>query len=332
MKTSLLSQLVTACVIGLLMILMPTMSEAQDPEFSQIYAASVYTNPALAGTGRCNLSGGGGRAAVNYRNQWPNISGNFVTSSASYDQHVEGLGGGIGFLVLTDNAAQTLKTTRASFMYAYKIKISRTFSVNLGAKATYFQKSLDWNKLTFGDMIDPRRGFVYQTNDVQKGSSVSNVDFSAGIMGYSDKFYFGFAADHLTEPNESFIGDTEAGRLPMKLTGHAGAMIPLEDGRNAKTFISPNILFRKQATFTQLNLGLYVKNGAMTYGVWYRNKDAFIATVGIETDNFKIGYSYDVTLSRLGIASGGAHEVSMGIVFPCKPKKRTFRTVSCPSF
>lgn len=301
--------------------------QAQDPEFTQFYANPLYLNPAMAGSKNCP------RVSLNYRNQWPNISGNFVTSSASYDQHVDGLGGGIGFLVLTDNAAQTLKTTRASFMYAYKIKVSRTFNINLGAQATYFQKSLDWNKLTFGDMIDPRRGFVYQTNDVQKGSSVSNVDFSAGILGYSDKFYFGFAADHLTEPNESFIGDTEAGRLPMKFTGHAGAMIPMDNGpRASKTFISPNILFRQQATFTQLNIGLYVKSGAMTYGVWYRNKDAFIATVGIETDNFKIGYSYDVTLSRLGIASGGAHEVSLGIVFPCKPKKRQFRTVSCPSF
>ncbi len=300
---------------------------AQDPEFTQFYANPLYLNPAFAGSKRCP------RISMNHRNQWPNLTGSFVTSSVSYDQHVDGINGGIGFLVMTDNAANTLKTTTASFMYAYKIKVTRKFNINLAAQATYFQKSLDWNKLTFGDMIDPRRGFVYQTNDIQAGQSISNVDFSAGLLGYSDIFYFGFAAHHLTEPNEGFINQGAASKLPMKLTGHAGAMIPLDNGpRTSKTFISPNILFRQQGTFTQLNIGMYVKSGVMTFGAWYRNRDAFIATLGIETDNFKIGYSYDVTLSRLGIASGGAHEVSLGLVFPCKPKKRQFRTISCPSF
>ena len=40
----------------------------------------------------------------------------------------------------------------------------------VGARATWFQKFLDWDKLTFGDMIDPRRGFIYQTGDVPRGN------------------------------------------------------------------------------------------------------------------------------------------------------------------
>lgn len=305
--------------------------KAQDPEFTQFYANPLYLNPAMAGSKRCP------RIALNYRNQWPNLTGSFVTSSASYDQFVDGLNGGIGFYAMTDNAANTLKTTRAAFMYSYKIPVNRKFSINLAAEAAFFQKSVDWNQLTFGDMIDPRRGFVYQTNDIQSGNAVSNVDFSAGMLGYTDVFYFGFAAHHLTEPNESLLGNSNDAnaKLPMKYTAHAGAMIPAGGGptyKKSSTYISPNVLFRQQGTFTQLNMGIYIKSGGMTYGVWYRNKDAFIATVGIETDNFRLGYSYDITLSKLGIASGGSHEVSMGIVFPCKPKRKQYRTISCPSF
>lgn len=304
--------------------------KAQDPEFTQFYANPLYLNPAMAGSKRCP------RIGLNYRNQWPNLTGSFVTSSASYDQFVDGLNGGIGFYAMTDNAANTLKTTRAAFMYSYKIPVTRKFSVNLAAEAAFFQKSVDINKLTFGDMIDPRRGFVYQTNDIVPGNAVSGVDFSAGMLGYTEVFYFGVAAHHLTQPNESLLGNSSDpnGRLPMKITGHAGAMIPMDSHGygKSKNFISPNVLFRQQGTFTQLNMGLYIKNGALTYGVWYRNKDAFIATIGLESDNFRLGYSYDVTLSKLGIASGGSHEVSMGIVFPCKPKKKRYRTISCPSF
>jgi type IX secretion system PorP/SprF family membrane protein len=304
--------------------------KAQDPEFTQFYSNPLYLNPAFAGSKKCP------RIVMNYRNQWPNISGNFVTTSVAYDQRVDGLNGGLGFIVMQDNAAQTLKTLRASAIYAYSINVTRKFTVNLGAEATFFQKSLDWNKLTFGDMIDPRRGFVYQTNDVPRGGTASGVDFSAGILGFSDKFYFGFAAHHLTEPNESLLNnDTPESRLPMKFTGHVGAMIPIDGGNGytkSKTFISPNLLFRNQGTFNQLNMGLYVKSGVMTYGAWYRNRDAFIVSVGIDADNFRIGYSYDVTISKLSLSSGGSHEVSLGIVFPCKPKKKVFRTISCPSF
>ncbi len=309
-----------------------TQNEAygQDPEFTQFYANPLYLNPAFAGSRRCP------RVALNYRNEWPNISGNFVTMSASYDQKVESLYGGLGLIVLTDNAAQTLKTTRISAIYAYNQSITRKFSINFGAEATYFQKSLDWNKLTFGDMIDPRRGFVYQTNDTPRGGTASNVDFSAGIIGYSEQFFIGFAAHHLTEPNESLLRDQNAPGLPMKLTFHTGAVIPLDGGAGrymkSDSWISPNLLYRKQAEFQQLNMGLYVRKGPLTGGVWYRNKDAFIVSMGLESDYFKVGYSYDVTVSKLGVASGGSHEVSMGFNFDCKPKKKQFRTISCPSF
>lgn len=301
---------------------------AQDPEFTQFYANPLYLNPAFAGTARCP------RIALGYRNQWPSISGTFVTTIASYDQQVESLSGGIGLMVTNDKAANTLQTTRVSGMYSYQIKVNRKFSVRTGFEATYFQKSLDWSKLTFGDMIDDRRGFVYNTGDQPRGGTVSNVDFSAGILGFSDRFFFGFAAHHLTQPNESLIVGNSP--LPTKLTGHFGAVIPLS-GASSKYMendatISPNILYRRQGEFQQLNMGLYVKKSSLVGGVWYRNKDAFILLVGIQTKTLKLGYSYDMTISKLTPATGGAHEISMNIRFDCKPKRRTFRTISCPSF
>ncbi|MFT4523977.1 MAG: hypothetical protein ACI85F_000118, partial [Bacteroidia bacterium] len=52
-------------------------SLAQDPQFTQFYANPLYLNPAFAGSKRCP------RVVMNYRNQWPAISGTFVTYSAS---------------------------------------------------------------------------------------------------------------------------------------------------------------------------------------------------------------------------------------------------------
>lgn len=319
---------ISILVVTVMLLLGVKTSFGQDPEFTQFYSNPLYLNPAFAGSKVCP------RVAINHRNQWANLSGSFVTTSASYDQMVPSMSGGLGLLVLTDNAAQTMKTTRVSGMYAYNQAVTRKFSINLGVEATFFQKSIDWDKLTFGDMIDPRRGFVFETNDVRREGPKTGVDFSAGAIGYTENFFFGFAAHHLTQPEEGFISDDV--RLPMKLTGHAGAIIPIGGGGSkynaSDASISPNILFRQQGTFTQLNMGVYIKKGPLTGGIWYRNQDAFITSLGIETEFFKIGYSYDVTVSKLSLASGGSHELSLGINFNCKPKKPKFRTISCPSF
>jgi type IX secretion system PorP/SprF family membrane protein len=320
------SAIYTVLVAGSL-TLTSTEGYAQDPEFTQFYANPLYLNPAFAGTARCP------RVAMNYRNQWPALSGTYVTTSVSYDQHVESLYGGLGLMVTSDKAGEaTLNTTTINALYSYQLKISRSFSLRFGVMASYFQKSLDWNKLTFGDMIDPRRGFVYQTGDVPRGGTVGNIDFSAGVLGFSESFFVGFAVHHLTEPNESLI--TGNSPLPMKITGHAGAVIPLSNSKYSSNDakISPNLMYRSQGTFQQLNMGMYLSKGPLVGGVWYRNKDAFIALIGISTPNVKMGYSYDVTVSKLTNASGGSHEISFTINFNCKPKKRTFRTISCPSF
>ena len=271
---------------------------------------------------------------MNYRNEWPNISGKFITTAAAYDQRVDALRGGIGLMFVNDNAASTLSTTRASLVYSYHLKVTRKFNLNFGIEGSYYQKAVDWDKLTFGDMIDPRRGFVYQTSQIRKDEPVNNIDFSAGVVGYTENFYFGFAAHHLTSPDESLIDNVES-PLPMKLTGHAGAIIPLKGGSlytDKDQSISPNILFVQQGSFTQINVGMYVKKGVLVGGVWYRNRDAFILTFGIESDLINVGYSYDLTMSQLSVISGGSHEISLGINFSCKPKKKQFRTISCPSF
>jgi len=47
---------------------------------------------------------------------------------------------------------------------------------------------------------------------------------------------------------------------------------------------------------------------------------------------FKFGYSYDITVSALSNSTGGSHELSLGFQFECRPKKKRFRAISCPSF
>ncbi|MGC6433094.1 MAG: type IX secretion system membrane protein PorP/SprF [Crocinitomicaceae bacterium] len=301
---------------------------AQDLEFTQFYANPIYLNPAMAGSHGCP------RVAMNYRNQWPSLSGSYVSYAASYDQYFSNVSGGLGLILVNDVQAKTINTTSGSLLYSYHAPIGRKWTLMFGAKASMTQKSLDWSKLTFGDMIDPRKGFIYKSGDVPRQNGVTYFDASAGFLVFNKMFNFGVAANHLNQPNESMIGNQDD-RLPMRLTAHASYNHHL--GKKSKytnsTSIMPSVIYTYQNGFWQLNLGTYVKYNKMTFGVWYRSLDAFVMTVGINTGTFKIGYSYDITVSKLGNQySGGSHELSLGMNFNCRPKPQKFRKLSCPSF
>jgi type IX secretion system PorP/SprF family membrane protein len=303
-------------------------SLAQDLEFTQFYSNPIYLNPALAGSHGCP------RFAFNYRNQWPKLSGTYVSYAAAYDQYFNNIKGGIGIILVNDIQAKTINTTTGSLIYSYHLNLGRKWTMLFGAKATYAQKTLDWDRLSFGDMIDPRKGFIYQTGDVRHGGSRGFFDVSSGVVLFNKFFNIGFAANHLSTPDESMIYGTNS-KLPMRFTAHTSANIKLGkySKYNNSTSIMPSVIYSYQNGFSQINLGTYVKYGVFNVGAWFRGKDAFILTLGISTESYRLGYSYDVTVSKLNNGvSGGSHEVSFGFNINCKPKTKQFRTISCPSF
>ena len=95
--------------------------QAQDPHFSQYYANPLYLNPAFAGVQKCPT------VHLNYRNQYPTL-GAYNTFSASYDQFVPGIKGGLGVLLLRDEAGNgALNLTEASLIYSYHYLRNRNF-------------------------------------------------------------------------------------------------------------------------------------------------------------------------------------------------------------
>lgn len=317
-------------------------ASGQDPEFTQFDAAPLHLNPALAGISQ------GPRFNLNYRNQWPSIDKGYVTYAASFDMHLDKLNSGVGLQFIGDRVANGLLSTYAiSLLYAYQIKLSRNFGLQIGAQAGYMHRSVDWARLTFSDQINPIYGFVDEFGtpnptgeQLPSDNTVDLADFGAGFVAFSKKVYGGISVRHLTKPKASFTGDEDA-RLDMRLAVHAGGDIDITP-RNKKDRLafSPNIMLAQQSNFTQLNLGTYFYSKYFYAGAWFRhtfsNSDAVMGVLGVKVSYVKVGYSYDYTVSRLQGMSGGAHEISvtfnMGGDGNAVGSKRDSGKMECPNF
>ena len=318
-------------------ICLPTNGNAQDPEFSQIYAAPIYTNPALAGTGRCIRSAGGGRASVNYRNQWPSLPGSFVTTAFSYDQHFSRIGGGFGLIAMNDVAGEGLLTSNSiSAIYSYKLVLRHNLHMRFGLEAQVMQRGIDFSKLRWEDQISATRGFVLPTSETPITHKITSPNFSTGWVVYTERFYAGVAVHNIIEPTQSFYGSEAS--LPRRYTAHLGSVIPLDKRKHSENSFNPNALFMVQGQFSQLNAGFHIDRGPLVTGMRYRqtfgeavNSDALILLVGFKKDKFKFGYSYDLTVDSKRGAAKGSHEISTTIEWCGKTPRKNFKPLICPT-
>ncbi len=310
---------------------------AQDPHFSQFYANPLYLNPAFAGIKVCP------KVNTSYRNQYP-VAGVYQTYSASYDQYVDKLNGGLGVLIVQDEAAnRTLRLTEASLIYSYHLKVNRKFQLLTGFQGTFRQRGLDWGSLTFPDQIDPFYGFVKPTNELPPNQTTSsNLDLSMGMVGFTEHYYIGVSVHHLTQPNEAFLTNSI---LPTKVSIQSGATLRLGKKRlynSQDNLLIPNIVYQMQGGAQHLTAGVSFNRGPLTGGFAYRqamgavsyNPDALIVLIGIAPNEvpWTFGYSYDYTISPQTNSLGGAHEVTLSYRFPCRSRKTKYSEIKCPKF
>lgn len=326
-----------SAVLGAMLLLSGT-AGAQDVGFSQFYANPLYLNPAFAGSAVAP------RLSLSYRAQWPGLVSAFTTISASYDQYFPDLHGGLGFIVMRDRVGDhgALSTNMIGAMYSFRFQVSRDVYVSAALEASMVNTNLRWDEyLRFPDQIDREMGFSYATAAVKPDKlSQWTPDFNAGVLVSGSKWYAGVAAAHLTQPNVAFYSEDP---VPMKFTVHAGGLINVaEESRRQSSLglgtpiISPNIVYQYQGGFHYFNYGLYLDWMPFLVGVWFRNgvenADAFIFQAGVQQDYFKVGYSYDVTVSKLANTTAGAHEITLGILLPVPEHKKKVKAIRCPSF
>lgn len=299
----------------------------------------MYLNPAYTGLTYEH------RFVANYRNQWPGVSKAYQTYMASYDYNMSNLNSGLGVLVMQDRAGTAgLTHTQFGVSYAYHFKIGKFTEIRMGANLSYNMKRIDFTKLKFNDQITSGSGVSIEAGNY---TPLSYMDFGAGALLNSTKYWLGLSAKHLSQPNASLTGDQIP--LPVTLSLHGGYRFVLEEkSRNdLKRYFSPAFNYRHQQKYDQLDIGVYYYHLPLNIGLWYRglpfkkygptytSQESVAVLIGFDLTsyNLRMGYSYDITVSNLGVGNSlGAHEISLIYEIAQKKKRNKKVLVSCPKF
>ena len=315
-----------------LVIFLP--ANSQDLQYSQYYAAPLYLNPAMAGA---ELSS---RVGFNYRNQWPTYDVQFTSISAYYDTFIPYINSGIGVHVMQESEGiSKLRSTSVSLQYSYELRLADNLYFRPGIQSSYIRREVGFTEnLVFNKNInpdDPYGQLINQSSNPNLVDQFGLYSFTAGGLIFTNNAWIGVAAHHLNQPNQSLV-DGDSSPLPRKLSFHAGFQISLEEGSMRKDFshfrkqryLMPTVNYKRQGPFEQLDFGTYLYLEPLLFGAWYRglpfktmegqsNRDAIVVMGGVSLVNgLNIGYSFDYTISQLGIRSGGAHELSLSWTIP----------------
>jgi type IX secretion system PorP/SprF family membrane protein len=298
--------------ISIIIIVFASSLFAQDPQFSQTSLGNINLNPALAGNDSCT------RLGVNYRNQWPNISANYVTMSANFYQYIPKLNAYAGINYMNDNQARgILKTNIFSVFYSQNINIKNVL-IRPSIEVCYGEKTVDLSKLSFGSTINYNPGTIPQwPPDYNQSILKKNyLDLNIGTIVYYKNLLLGLSAHHITQPDEGLLGPS---KVPIRFGVQFGYTLRLN-----KISISPFMYYVQQQNFQLLTGGvsvLFLKH--INIALSYRNNDAVILNFGYQNKLIAINYSYDVTVSKLSGNTAGSHEVGLAFKFwRVKTKKR----------
>lgn len=318
---------------------------AQDMHFTQFYSAPMYLNPAFTGANVCS------RFTLAYRNQWPGVATAYKSYLTSFDHYLNRKNVGLGLIFGVDESGTgALRTTIINPSLAYEIRINRSSLLRLGLQPGFTIKTINFNKLLFGDQIY-RGGGTGNVPTIENPTQTKRyMDISTGALYSYSTFWIGASFYHINKPNESLFGDPTV-ITPVKYSIHGGYkhLVNKDEVDDMdKRYISTAIHYRGQREFDQFDIGFYYSQNVFNVGLWYRgipglkaykpgysNNDAVSIIVGMSIEKLNIGYSYDITISKLSGNSKGAHELTMSYQL-CTLKRgsktKNRRIVYCPEF
>jgi len=279
--------------------LVPALVHAQqDPMVSQYMFSGHFVNPGYAGSHEyANITLLG-------RKQWVGFDGSPLTAYLSFDMPISKKHLGIGALVSNDRIGVTNRT-EVTGTASYHLRVGEKAKLSLGLRAglTYYCAQL--TQLTVWDQADQ----VFTADIKSKFLPIAG----AGAYFYTPRFYAGVSIPNIINYKpETLIsaGIDNAPHLERHYFGTIGYAFPA--GKNVD--IKPSLLVKyvpRVPLEVDYNLHVFFYK-TLWIGASYRSGDAVVGMVEYQaTSNLRIGYAYDLTITRLSNYNSGSHELML---------------------
>lgn len=316
---------------------------AQDIHFSQYYLSPLSLNPANTGNYK-----GDYRFFGNYRSQWRDISGAYKTFSAGGDLNFfpGNVNLSAGLIFISDKSGGNLSVTKILPSFAFHKKILG-FKLSAGIQAGVVFKSIDLNAHSFPNQLNWNVGGFDKglPNGENGGQNEKYFDLNLGgaVAKKFGKFEpeIGIAFFHLNKPKESLLGN-DGNRLPVRQAYNLGVGY----------YVTPVVIVKLHSIYGYTNRvsdwvsgvnleyvlsrDAFFSNSVFAGFMWRngvgRNSDAGIMTAGLNYSHYTIGFSYDVTISKLktSVDSKGAYEIAF--IYRGKNTRLTRKAVPCERY
>lgn len=281
------------------------------PLTSQYLFNGLLINPAYAGSRDAFT------ANLTWRRQWAGFQGAPETQVLSLHSPIRNSRVSAGVLLVNDRIGVSRETALLT-NYAYRLPVGRgKLQFGLGAGVSLLQA--DWASLSIQDR-----------NDAQFATSTRGAfrpNFSTGLFWYNKRFFVGaslpFALHH------SFDADLQRWTMstapkdqqPMITGGYVWEM-------RHDLKLKPSTLIRYHAGTglqADLSANLIIKDRIWT-GISYRSNDAITGSFEVlPTPQWRIGYAYDLGISRLTPYHFGSHEIMLQYEFGKRIRVRDIR-------
>ena len=306
-------------------------SQGQSYHFSQFFSTPLLTNPAHTG-----LIDGPYRVSSNLRSQGKSAPNTFFTGYVSGDVSVlknnlpSGHKAGAGIFLMTDRSlGGASQTNSLGLSTAYHVGLDDYggHSIGLGFQGTYNQRRLDFNRLSFGNQF----GNDGYDAALPTGESINNInknyfDVNAGLMynaNLEDKsFFVGGSVYNILRHKDNLIA--EEYKMPTRYVVQAGGQVFV--GEYGKVYFSLTNMGQAKANETTAGgaFGLQLTESdtrnEVSFGMWYRYKDAIIPYIGYYYQGFQLGLSYDYTVSALKTATQVRNGYELTLIYRASDK------------
>lgn len=273
------------------------------PITSQYLFNGLLINPAYAGS-RDALA-----TTLTYRHQWAGFDGAPKTAIATVHAPISKKRIALGMTVFDDRIGVT-RETGVFTNYAYRMPVGNRakLAFGLGFGMSFLQAN--WSELQVQDDTD----LEFLSSD----RTQARPNFSGGLYYYErEKLFVGlsipfFLSHSYNEAVDTWSIDGDSRNYePMFTAGYLHKI-------NKEFKIKPSVLVRydqNSSVQADINANLIIKDRFWA-GVSYRTQDAVIAMIEVlATDQFRIGYSYDLSISELAPYERGTHEIMLQYEF-----------------